>query len=140
MTAAEAAQTEASPKPRGGTETILLVEDELSVRKTTRRILERHGYNVLEAADGSEALRLWQEHRIKVALLLTDLVLPGGLGGQELGRRLAVEQPGLKVIFASGYSADIAGRDFQLRPGEAFVQKPFAMDHLLETIRRCLDG
>jgi FixJ family two-component response regulator len=75
-----------------------------------------------------------------VALLLTDLVLPGGLGGQELGRRLAVEQPGLKVIFASGYSADIAGRDFQLRPGEAFVQKPFAMDHLLETIRRCLDG
>jgi len=61
-------------------------------------------------------------------------------GGQELGRRLKAERPDLKVIYASGYSADIAGQDFQLQPGEAFVQKPFAKEHLLETIRRCLDG
>jgi PAS domain S-box-containing protein len=137
--AAELVATPAKPKPSGGTETILLVEDELAVRKPTRRILERHGYQVLEAADGAEALKLWRAHRDTVALLLTDLVMPGGLGGLELGRRLKAEQPGLKVIFASGYSADIAGRDFNLQPGEAFVQKPFATDHLLETIRRCLE-
>ena len=75
-----------------------------------------------------------------MALLLTDLVMPGEVGGQELGRRLKAEQPDLKVIFASGYSAGIAGRDFQLQPGEAFVQKPFATDHLLATIRQCLDN
>ena len=128
------------PKPRGGRETILLVEDEWAVRMSTRLILERHGYKVLEASDGTEALKLWQEHRKKIALLLSDLVMPGELGGRELGRRLEEEQPGLKVIYASGYSADIAGKDFQLQPGEAFVQKPFVMDQLLEAVRQSLDG
>jgi len=137
--AAEPGPTEAKPKPSGGTETILLVEDDLAVRKPTRQILERHGYTVLEAADGAAALLLWQAHRSAVALLLTDLVMPGELGGQELGRRLRTEQPNLKVIYASGYSSDIAGQDFQLQPGEAYVQKPFATDLLLETIRRCLE-
>ncbi len=126
-------------KPRGGTETILLVEDEPGVRKPTRMVLERSGYKILEACDGAEALKLWQDHRQNVALLLTDLVMPGGIGGQELGRRLSQSQPGLKVIFASGYSADIAGRDFQVQAGQAFIQKPFVTDQLLETIRRCLD-
>jgi CheY-like chemotaxis protein len=139
-TAAPPAAATAKPKSNGGTETILLVEDELAVRTFTRRILERHGYQVLEAAEGAEALNLWREHRASVALLLTDLVMPGELDGQALGRRLRADQPDLKVIFASGYSAEIAGRDFQLRPGEAFVQKPFAAEHLLETIRRCLDS
>jgi PAS domain S-box-containing protein len=137
---AELASLEVERKASGGTETILLVEDELAVRKPTRQILERHGYTVLEAAEGAAALQLWQAHRSAVALLLTDLVMPGALGGQELGRRLKAERPDLKVIYASGYSADIAGQDFQLQPGEAFVQKPFAKEHLLETIRRCLDG
>jgi CheY-like chemotaxis protein len=130
----------AKPKPRGGTETILLVEDELGVRQATRLILERHGYKVLEAADGAEALKVWQAHGSAVALLLTDLVMPGELGGRDLGRQLLLEQPGLKIIYASGYSADIAGRDFQLQSGQAFMQKPFETVHLLETIRRCLDG
>jgi len=138
--AAESVATEVKPKACGGTETILLVEDELAVRKPTRQILERHGYTVLEAADGAAALLLWQAHRRAVALLLTDLVMPGELGGRELGRRLRAEQPGLKVIYASGYSADTAGQDFQLQPGEAFVQKPFAKEQLLETIRRGLEG
>ena len=136
---AELVAPEAKPKASGGTETILLVEDDLAVRKPTRQILERHGYTVLEAAEGAAALQLWQAHRSTVALLLTDLVMPGDLGGQALGRRLRAEQPDLKVIFASGYSSDIAGQDIQLQPGEAFVQKPFATDHLLETIRRCLE-
>ena len=134
------AYPENKPKPRGGAETILLVEDELMVRKPTRKLLERQGYKVLEAADGKEALKLWQEYRRPVSLLLTDLVMPGGMNGQELARKLIAEQPQLKVIYVSGYSADIAGRDFQLRPGESFIQKPYATDNLLETIRRFLDA
>ncbi len=133
------APTDVKPKPRGGTETIFLVEDELAVRKPTRIFLERQGYRVVEAANGMEALARWPEHRGRVALLLTDLVMPGGMNGQELARQLVAEQPQLKVIYVSGYSADIAGRDFQLRLGESFIQKPYATDHLLETIRRFLD-
>lgn len=133
-------EPKAPAKPRGGKETILLVEDEWSVRMSTRLILERHGYKVLEAGDGAEALQVWGKHRGNVSLLLSDLVMPGDLGGRELGRRLGTDRPGLKVIYASGYSADIAGRDFHLKPGEAFLQKPFISDQLLETIRRSLDS
>jgi PAS domain S-box-containing protein len=139
-TATAAARAGAPAPPPRGSETILLVEDEPAVRKSTRMILERHGYKILEAADGMEAIKIWKEHRVKVALLLTDLVMPGGVGGRELGGQLKLERPGLKIIYASGYSADIAGRDFQLQRGEAFIQKPFITAHLLETIRRCIDG
>ncbi len=136
----ESAPSPAKLKSSGGTETILLVEDESAVRNLGRNILERHGYKVVAAADGMEALKLWGEHRGTVALLLTDLIMPGGLGGQELARRLQAEQPRLKVIFTSGYSADIAGREFHLGNGETFIQKPFGTEVLLETIRRSLDG
>ena len=141
--ATEAIPIPAKPKPAGGTETILLVEDELAVLKATRKFLARHGYTVLEAANGQEALALWETHRAAVALQLNNAAgaaEDGGWSGQELARRLQGEAAGLKVIFASGYSAEIAGKDFQLHPGEAFIQKPFATDHLLETIRRCLDA
>jgi len=139
-TDAELARAAARPKPRGGTETILLVEDESAVRSLTRVILERHGYKVLEAVNGVEALHVWREQREAVALLLTDLVMPAGMSGQQLARQIHVEKPDLKVVFTSGYSAEIAGRELQLRSGETFLQKPFASDQLLETIRRCLDG
>ena len=135
----ESATPAPSLHPQGGSETILLVEDEAAVRKATRLILERHGYRVLEAGDGAEALQLWQKHQATVVLLLTDLVMPGSLGGRELGRQLATENPRLKVIFTSGYSPDIAGRDFRLRPSEAFIQKPFIASQLLDAIRQCLD-
>jgi PAS domain S-box-containing protein len=139
-TDAELKQTTARPKPRGGTETILLVEDEPAVRTLTRAILERRGYQVLEAANGVEAFNVWQEHRAAVSLLLTDLVMPAGVSGQQLARQIQAEKPDLKVIFTSGYSAEIAGRDLELRNGENFLQKPCGPDQLLETIRRCLDG
>ena len=126
-------------KPRGGRETILLVEDDQALRTTTRLILERHGYELITAADGDEALRLW-EQRHDLALLLTDLVMPGGTSGQELARKLQAAKPGLKVIYASGYSADIAGRDIELRRGENFLQKPYPPSQLLDSIRRCLDA
>jgi PAS domain S-box-containing protein len=138
-TKAELAQAAARPKPRGGTETILLVEDEEAVRRLTRVTLERHGYKVLEAADGVEAFNVWQKHREAVALLLTDLVMPAGVSGQQLARQIQAEKPDLKVVYVSGYSAEIAGRELQLRNGENFVQKPFAPDQLMATIRRSLD-
>ena len=128
------------PKPSGGTETILMVEDEPAVLKPTRTFLKRHGYTVLDATNGVEALKLWEKHHRSVSLLLTDMVMPGGLSGRELARELQGKAPALKVIYVSGYSADIAGKNFQLKQGEAFIQKPFATDYLLETIRRCLDG
>jgi len=128
------------PKPVGGTETILMVEDEIAVLKPTRRVLERYGYTVLEAANGVEALKCWETKRGIISLLLTDLVMPGAMSGQELARQLRNEQPGLKIIYLSGYSPEIAGKDFKLSEGEAFIQKPFAADHLLQTIRQHLDG
>lgn len=138
-TAAELPGAEARPKPREGTETIFLVEDEWAVRTLTRAILTRYGYKVLEAPNGIEALKLWQVHRGTVALLVTDLVMPEGLSGQELARRLQADQPRLKVIYISGYSAEIAGQDLQLRSGDNFVQKPFSPDQLLGAIRHSLD-
>jgi CheY-like chemotaxis protein len=137
---AETSQATAKLNPRGGTETILLVEDEVSVRHLTCRILKRHGYNVVEANNGHEALALWEKHSQTVALLLTDLVMPGGLSGQELARRLKTDHSLLKVIFTSGYSIGIAGRELKLLDSESFIQKPFTTEQLLETVRRCLDG
>jgi CheY-like chemotaxis protein len=117
----------------------MLVEDEQALRLVTRVLLERYGYRVVEAENGVSAMATWLRHREQIALLLTDLVMPGGLSGQQLASRLQRDNPQLKVIFTSGYSAEIAGRHLQLRTGENFVQKPFLPEQLLETIRRSLD-
>jgi PAS domain S-box-containing protein len=128
------------PEPRGGTETVLLVEDDATVRKLMRSALAGHGYRVVEAADGDEALRVWQDHPEGFALLVTDLVMPGSTTGIQLSRRLREADSKLKVIYTSGYSPEIAGREIELRSGENFIQKPFKRGDFLETIRRCLDG
>jgi len=127
-------------KPRGGTETLLLAEDEDSVRRTMRTILERSGYTVLEATSGAEALKIWEAQSAGIALLLSDLVMSAGMNGQQLARKMQAERPALKVIYITGYSAEIAGQAIELRSNENFLQKPFQPDQLLETIRRCLDG
>jgi PAS domain S-box-containing protein len=126
-------------KAPGGTETILLAEDDPALRPLTRTLLERHGYRVLEAASGVEAIKIWRDHRQEVALLLSDIVMPGGLSGQQLARLLREQNPQLKIIYTSGYSAEIAGHELELRSGENFVSKPFSPNRLLETIRQCLD-
>jgi PAS domain S-box-containing protein len=137
---AEALAKEAvKPKPRGGTETILLVEDDQAVRMMTRIVLERNGYNVLEATNGVEAQQIWTEQQSRIALLLTDLVMPGGMDGRELAARLLTQNPNLKVIFTSGYSADIAGRELKLQAGQNFMQKPCPTDQLFNTVRNLLD-
>jgi two-component system cell cycle sensor histidine kinase/response regulator CckA len=130
---------EVRPQPRGGTETILLVEDDDAVRLLTRAMLERHGYRVIEASDGPGALERWEKHRADVALLLTDMVMPRGLSGRELAQRLQTDRPGLKVIYLTGYSVEFAGRELTLEPGQNFLQKPFLADVLLAAVRRSLD-
>jgi len=134
----QATAAESRTPPRGGTETILLVEDEPDVRQVTRVILEVHGYRVLEASDGRQALELWQQHRETIQLLFTDMVMPEGMSGRELSQRLRADRPQLKVLYTSGYSAELAGQE--LPPGASFLQKPCSAELLLETVRRCLDA
>ncbi len=128
------------PRLRGGRETILLVEDEPTVRAATSAVLAHHGYQLLEACNGVEALKMWHDPHNRVALLLTDLVMPGGVSGRDLARQLKLDRPDLKVIYTSGYSEDIAGRQLELSPGEAFLPKPFQLSELLKVIRGCLDA
>jgi PAS domain S-box-containing protein len=123
----------------GGSETILLVEDEFAVRGTVRTILSRIGYRVLEASTGHEAMAVWKQHREEIRLLLTDLVMPGGINGREMAEQLLQQNPQLKVIYTSGYSADIAGKDFLLEEGVNFLAKPFQAHKLAQTIRQKLD-
>ncbi len=130
-------QFESAP---GGTETILLVEDEYSVRQIGRAVLERLGYRVLEALSGVAALQLWAEVAGEVDLLLTDLIMPGGVSGRDLAEQLRAKKPGLKFIYCSGYSADLLGKDFVLEEGVNFLQKPYEFHHLARTVRACLDA
>ncbi len=128
------------PKLVGGSETILLVEDDPSVRILTRVILERSGYRVVEASDGKEALRVWTLEKDSIDLLLTDIVMPGGMSGRELATRLREQNPNLRIIYTSGYSAEIAGRELTLQIGQNFIQKPVRPNQLLEVLRRSLDA
>jgi PAS domain S-box-containing protein len=125
---------------RGGTETILLVEDEKPVRELVARVLEKHGYKILQAGTGVEAIQVWREHKDEIALLLTDLVMPDNMNGRELAEALWQEQPELKVVFTSGYSADIVGKDFRIEADTNFLQKPYHPQLLALTVRKCLDG
>jgi two-component system cell cycle sensor histidine kinase/response regulator CckA len=120
--------------PRGGTETILLVEDEDSVRRLASLLLERSGYRLLVASSAEEALETARGYDGPIDLLLTDVVLPG-LNGRRLADMLAPERPSMKVIFASGYF-DERGI---LEPGSDFIQKPFNPETLARTVRRALD-
>jgi len=138
--AADRSVAEPEPEPVGGAETILLVEDDDRLRSLTRALLELAGYTVVVAVDGVEALDLAKTGGSGAALLVTDLVMPRGVSGQELARRLRLERPGLKVLFMSGYSAAIAGRQIDLSPGQGFLQKPFSREQLLHAARRCLDA
>ena len=122
-----------------GCETVLLVEDEETLRSLGVVVLESYGYNVLTAAEGQEALRLAQRHKGKLDLLLTDVVMPG-ISGCELAATLRKRQPDLKVLFLSGYTEeDIVSRGI-LNHGSAFLHKPFSPASLVAKIRQVLDG
>ena len=124
---------------RGGTETVLVVEDETPLRNLVRSILERHGYRILEAASGVEALQVWRQHGQSIDVLLTDMVMPDGLTGHELAQRVRAERPDLKLIYSSGYSHEVLGQDVILREGINFLPKPYAPRELLQTVRDCIE-
>jgi CheY-like chemotaxis protein len=121
-----------------GRETLLLVEDETSVRKLTRRALEGFGYEVLEAASGDEALALARARAGRIALLITDVVMPG-MSGAQLAERLAPEFPTLKVLFVSGYIDDAIVRHGVVAGAHSFLQKPFMPAVLAAKVREILD-
>jgi PAS domain S-box-containing protein len=125
---------------RGGTETILVVEDEAPVRELVCDLLAGHGYKILQAESGRKALDVWNESKDQIDLVLTDLVMPDRINGRELAERLWVERPELKVIFTSGYSAEVVGKDFVMRRGLNYLQKPYHPQRLATVVRECLDA
>ncbi len=127
-----------SELPRG-TETILLVEDEEALRQLVLGLLEKCGYTVITARSGAHALELWPSVKDRVQLLLTDLVMPGGITGRELGARLRGEMPALRVLYTSGYIATQAGTGDPLVEGMNFLPKPFQPDRLAHIVRAVLD-
>ena len=127
-------------QPVNGSEHILLVEDEVSVRTLLHHILERHGYHVTSAANAREALDLWDRLSPRPSLLITDMVMPGGVNGRELAGRLRAATPGLKVIFCSGYTDEVLGQDSGLRGHDCFLEKPLDWRAFLQRVRATLDG
>jgi PAS domain S-box-containing protein len=121
-----------------GTETILLVEDEDAVRAVSRFALQTFGYNVLEANRPTEAIRLCEQHQGPIALLVTDIVMPG-MGGRALTERISELRPGIKVLYVSGYTDDAVVRHGVLQADVAFLQKPFTPTSLANKVRQVLD-
>ncbi len=122
---------------RRGHETVLLVEDDESVRGLARTTLERHGYTVLVAKNGPEALMLLEQHQGIVELLLTDVIMPG-MNGRELSERLQQHVPNLKTIYMSGYTDNVLATHNVLGPDTFFIQKPFSVREFLVTLREVL--
>jgi two-component system cell cycle sensor histidine kinase/response regulator CckA len=123
----------------GGRETILLVEDELDLLSLTREILERYGYRIIAAPSGAAALKIWNERRQEIDLLLTDMRMPDGISGRELAERCVSEKPRLKVIYVSGYSIEGSGVRSDLFEGQNYLTKPYTPPGLAQIIRRNLD-
>lgn len=122
-----------------GRETILLVEDEESLRRLGRRVLAAEGYTVLTAADGTEALKELERHGKPVDVLLTDVVMPG-MNGRELAREIARRELAAKTIYMSGYTDDTIVKHGVLEPGIAFLYKPYTVEALSAKLREVLDG
>jgi PAS domain S-box-containing protein len=129
-----------NPEIPGGTETLLLVEDEPALRTLTKRLLERQGYTVLDAASGADALKIWRDERDRISLVLTDMVMPDSLSGPELAKRLKQDKSGLRVIFTSGYGASFTEKEVELTEGVNYLQKPCSFPYLAQTLRNALDN
>lgn len=124
---------------RGGRETILLVEDEPMLRELVAKVLKDFDYRVLEAETGVEALKVWESCQGKVDLLLTDMVMPGGIGGAELAQQLRKRKADLRIIYSSGYSTEICGKSLNDND-PMFLAKPYRPPQLAQRVRKCLDN
>ncbi|HEY1558227.1 MAG TPA: ATP-binding protein [Kofleriaceae bacterium] len=124
--------------PVRGSGTILVVEDDNQLRSILRRYLTSWGYTLIEAPSGVAALELIREHACPIDLLLTDLVMPGGLDGRSLSKHVIAKQPRARVVFMSGYTEHAAIKSAALGPDDYFVQKPFSAQVLCETLHRAL--
>ncbi len=121
-----------------GSGTILLVEDNNNLRRTTRNLLEKLGYEVLEVEDAQHALNIWQEYHEKIDLLYTDMVMPGNINGLQLAQQLVASKPSLKVIVTSGYSLEINELSDVLKSSVHFLSKPCLLSALTSKIHECL--
>ena len=130
----------AVPRPHGANAVILLVEDDADVRSLARCVLEEAGYRVLEADDGPHAITAWREYAGRIDLLLTDMVMPGGLSGSDVAARFRADRPGCKVLFSSGYNVELFGSDLSLREDFNYLGKPYLADQLLGAVARTLAG
>ena len=137
--AGEKVENIAEAKMQPGRETILVAEDEDALREIVVQVLAIQGYTVLSAASGHEALEVWNQATRKIDLLVTDMVMPGGIMGGELAERLKDLCPTLKVIYTSGYSPGMAGRDISLLEGRNFLPKPYSIGKLAQFVRETLD-
>jgi two-component system cell cycle sensor histidine kinase/response regulator CckA len=136
--AAEGVEAEAAA-PRGGTETVLVVEDEGAILELARESLEELGYRVLTASSPQEAMRRCEEQAGEIHLLITDVVMPQ-MNGRELAERLRALRPGLKCLYMSGYTADVIANRGVLEQGVSFIGKPFSLAVLAEKVREVLEG
>ena len=123
----------------GGTETILVVEDELALRELVVEILQSYGYQILVAASGARALVVWREKKDEIDLVLTDMMMPEGVSGGELAARILAENAHMKIIYTSGYSVEALSRDITFQEGVNYLQKPYLPHVLAQTVRACLD-
>jgi CheY-like chemotaxis protein len=123
---------------RAGGETVLVVEDEREVRELIHDVLRLHGYTVLVAGSGDEALTVLADHPGRIHLMIVDVVMPG-TSGQELVRQVTIARSGIKAIYVSGYSDDLIRQHGLLRVGRDFLQKPFTVDDLARKVREVLD-
>jgi two-component system cell cycle sensor histidine kinase/response regulator CckA len=126
--------------PAGGTETVLLVEDDSGLRELARMVLAaRGGYKVLESIGGQEARVFAEQYKGTIHLLLTDVVMPG-MSGRELSEGLVTSRPDMKILYMSGYTDDTVVRHGVLEDGMAYLQKPFTAESLLRKVREVLDN
>jgi PAS domain S-box-containing protein len=130
----------ATPPPAPGHETILVVEDEEGVRALVIKALGGLGYRLLQAQSGPSAIAVAREYAATIDLMITDIVMPDGMNGLELAERLRATRPSLKVIFTSGYLADVSREDMLARQTDAFLAKPFSLPDLARLVRRTLDA
>ena len=130
--------TESMPFNRG-TETILVVEDDPALRKSVKLTLARCGYKVMEAKNGLEALRMWDQCNGLVDMLFTDMIMPEGINGWELAHQLQQLKPGLKTMITSGYSMNLTQPGKPKDGHRHFLSKPYVPAELAKAVRQCLD-